>query len=291
MFVPPKKSETPDSKHNVSVSPRAERTVSIDQYQLRTRGQPAQPRHRGIGSLKRRAVMALGHGVRHAFSSLIARYSEIGDPSVIANGQFPWVKRLEENWDVIRDEADVVLQRKETIPALVEISPDHKGIADKKWKSFFMWGYGYRVEENCARCPRTAALLADIPGLQSAFYSIMEPGARLIPHRGVTKAIFTVHLGLRLPRDRERCWMIVDGQKLIWREGNVLIFDDTYEHYVHNGSDEHRVILLLHVKRPVRFPGSLVADFFLWAVRKSPFVQDALRNLELWNSSPNDRTE
>ena len=52
-----------------------------------------------------------------------------------------------------------------------------------------------------------------------------------------------------------------------------------------------RVILLLHVKRPVRFPGSIVADLFLWAVRKSPFVQDALRNLELWNSSPHERAE
>ena len=78
--------------------------------------------------------------------------------------------------------------------------------------------------------------------------------------------------------------MTVDGQKVIWREGEALLFDDTYEHEVRNETPEDRVILLLHVKRPVRFPGSLLANFFLWCVRSSPFIQDALKNLEACNS-------
>lgn len=71
--------------------------------------------------------------------------------------------------------------------------------------------------------------------------------------------------------------MTVDGREVQWREGEVLVFDDTYEHEVRNLPREERVVLLLHVKRPVRFPGSLFADFFLWCVRVSPFIQDALR--------------
>lgn len=233
---------------------------------------------------KRRAIMWFGRAVRHSLSAVIARYSLVGDPPIFANAQFPWIKHLEDNWQAIRAEADSITQHKDDVPALVAISPDHKGISDKKWKSFFLWGYGYRIDENCARAPQTAALLDKVPGLQSAFFSIMDPGAHLVPHRGVTKAIFTTHLGFRVPHAAERCWMTVDGQKLTWREGDAFAFDDTYEHEVRNQTNEDRVILLLHVKRPVRFPGSLLADFCLWGVRKSPFIQDALKNLEDWNS-------
>lgn len=229
--------------------------------------------------------MALGRATRHAVSGVIARHSNVGDPPLFERGTFPWASLLEDNWRSICEEADAVATKKSRIPALVDISPDHKGISDEKWKSFFLWGYGYRIEENCRQCPSTAAILDKIPGLQSAFFSIMEPGARLIPHRGVTKAILTTHLGLRIPREAESCWMTVDGYRVVWREGEVVSFDDTYEHEVRNESTDERMILLLHVKRPVRFPGSLLADFFLWCVRSSPFIQDALKNLEAWNSA------
>jgi beta-hydroxylase len=233
---------------------------------------------------RRHAIMTLGRASRHWFSAAIAKYSTVGNPPIFSSDTFPWIAELERGWETIRAEADTVLARKDSIPPLVTISPDHKNIADRKWKSFFLWGYGYRIDENCARCPATAALLEKVPGLESAFFSIMEPGARLIPHRGVTKAIFTAHLGLRVPRESDKCWMKVDGQRVHWREGKMLAFDDTYEHEVTNATAEERIILLLHVRRPVRFPGSLVSSFFLWAVRASPFIQDALKNLEDWNS-------
>ena len=158
-----------------------------------------------IGNWKRRLTLALGRATRHGVSGIIARYSTVGDPPILTNAQFPWVKILEDGWRAIRAEADAIMRRKDTVPSLVEISPDHKGISDDKWKSFFLWGYGFRIDDNCERCPQTAALLAKIPGLYSAFFSIMDPGAHLIPHRGVTKAIFTTHLGLRVPRAAESC--------------------------------------------------------------------------------------
>jgi beta-hydroxylase len=228
--------------------------------------------------------MWFGHVVRHWISSHIARYSEIGDPPVFATARFPWAKVLEDNWRSILTEAEAVMRIREEVPSLIAISPDHMGISDWRWKSFFLWGYGYRIDENCARCPTTARLLQTVPGLETAFFSIMEPGAHLTPHTGVTKAIFTCHLGLRVPQDAEKCWMMVNGQKFNWREGRALIFDDTYEHEVRNATAEPRVVLLLHVRRPVRFPGSLIAAAFLAAIRVSPFIQDPLKNLAAWNA-------
>jgi len=51
---------------------------------------------------------------------------------------------------------------------------------------------------------------------------------------------------------------------------------------VWNMTDEPRVVLFVHVRRPVRFPGSLVAGGFLQAIKWSPFVRDARRNQIAW---------
>ena len=71
-------------------------------------------------------------------------------------------------------------------------------------------------------------------------------------------------------------------------EGRSFLFDDTYKHEVHNRSDEERVVLLIHVRRPVRFPGSLVSRGFLGAIKRSPFIQDALQNQEEWLQGYNE---
>jgi aspartyl/asparaginyl beta-hydroxylase (cupin superfamily) len=196
---------------------------------------------------------------------------------------FPWTSYLEANWSVIRDEAEGLLRDGIPVPSLREISPDHKKIAtDNKWRSFFFWGYGKRVQSNCARCPETARILEHIPGLLSALYSVMLPGAHVPRHTGPTKAIITAHLGLIIPTKRESCRMQVNERNVIWAQGGVVIFDDMNPHEVWNDTDEVRTALLLHLKRPLRLPGSAVRDFLIAALRASPFVRDGVRNLEQW---------
>jgi hypothetical protein len=47
-----------------------------------------------------------------------------------------------------------------------------------------------------------------------------------------------------------------------------------------------RRLVLLHLKRPLRFPGSALRDLFFAALRASPFVRDGKRNLERWEKAP-----
>ena len=69
----------------------------------------------------------------------------------------------------IADGGMMFLSDKSALPPLRLISPDHSRIAiDDRWKSFILWGYGLRSEENCARCPETARLLERVPGLMTA---------------------------------------------------------------------------------------------------------------------------
>ena len=221
--------------------------------------------------------------IRPLVDKAVARSSRVGNPAIYDPRTFPWIAELEENWDEIAREAAAILQDLDAIPPLAEISPDHRPIAPAgKWRSYFLYGYGYSDAANCRSCPRTTALVERIPGLNSAFFSILVPGTQIPPHTGVTKALLTCHLGIRVPREAERCRMRVADRIVSWRAGEALVFDDTYEHEVANDTDEIRVVLLIQFRRPVDRLGQLVGGLFLWAVKRSRFVQDARRGVRDW---------
>jgi aspartyl/asparaginyl beta-hydroxylase (cupin superfamily) len=236
---------------------------------------------------KRGFVYRTGKKLRPWFDSVLARSSAVGNPPIFDAATFPWTADLEANWEAIRAEAFKVLEGEE-IPILPDISPDHGRLgADRKWKSFFLFGYGYKVEANCEKCPVTAALVSKTPGLNSAFFSILAPGAHIPRHRGVTKSLITCHLGVAVPKDWESVRMTVHDQMAHWREGKCLVFDDTYFHEVWNETDETRVVLLVQFERPMRQPGRAIGRAFMRAVRRSPFVQEARRNFLAWQGAQN----
>jgi len=223
-----------------------------------------------------------GKKARAAVDRVIARSSIISNDPLIDAAEFPWTALLRDHWESIRMEAEALLPNVSLIPTLRFVSPDHRRIAqDDLWKSFFLYGYGYKVAENCARCPVTAALVEEIPDLNSAFFSILLPGTRIAPHRGPTKGIVTCHLGLLVPAG-DRCCMRLADRLVHWAEGECVVFDDTYRHEVWHEEETPRVVLLIQVKRPLRFPGRQVADLFLTGIRLSPFVQEGRRNLAAW---------
>lgn len=223
---------------------------------------------------------------RHKLNDFAAKYSKIPNDPVLDPGQFEWAGEIAAHWEEIRDEAKAVYAHIDAVPPLREISADHRGIIeDDSWRSFFLIGYKNEIAENIARAPRTAELVRKIPALNSAFFSILAPGARITRHRGPAKAYFTAHLGLQIPKDGANCIMQVVNEDLQWREGEWTIFDDTYEHEVWNDTDEPRIILLCQVGRPFDPPGKWLADFFDWYLRRSPFVTEAKRELSSWEDA------
>jgi ornithine lipid ester-linked acyl 2-hydroxylase len=241
----------------------------------------------------RRAAIAVALWFLPFIDRFLMRFAATDDHEIFPNSLFPWTSYLEANWSVIRDEAEGLLRDGVSIPSLRDISPDHGKIAvDDKWRSLFLWAYGTRIQHNCTRCPETARTLEHIPDLLSALYSVMLPGVHVPRHTGPTKAIITAHLGLVIPARRADCRMEINKRNVLWDAGRIVIFDDMYPHEVWNNTDEVRIVLLLHLKRPLRFPGSQVRDFLIAALRSSPFVRDGVRNLERWEklTAPADRT-
>ncbi len=230
-------------------------------------------------------IIKLGKALRGVFDRLIGASSLVPNTPVLDVRDFAWTAILRENWQAIRTEAEQVALRGAAAPSLATISPDHRSIAEvDKWRSFFLFGYGYPIEENLARCPQTAKLIEQIPGLNSAFFSILAPGTHIPDHRGVTKGLITCHLGLVVPRDGD-VRMRVKDRIVRWAEGETLVFDDTYRHEVWNETNGTRVVLLIQFERPLRQPGKWFADFFMGFVRRSAFVQEARENIHNWNAA------
>ena len=121
------------------------------------------------------------------------------------------------------------------------------------WSALHLWRDGERIEEACARFPRTAALvermpLARIPGRAPAvFFSVLKAGAHIPPHTGVTNTRTIIHLPLIVPG---QCEFRVGGETREWREGEAFAFDDTIEHEAWNRSDRDRAVLIFDVWNP-----------------------------------------
>jgi ornithine lipid ester-linked acyl 2-hydroxylase len=233
---------------------------------------------------RRPFLIRYGKHFRGLFDRLIAGSSLVPNDPVLDVRQFGWTQYLRDDWEAIRAEAVAVALGRNS-PSLAAVSPDHRAIAPiNRWRSFFLWGYGFGIDDNLARCPVTAAAVARIPDLNSAFFSILAPGTHIPAHRGVTKGLITCHLGLIVPRDGD-VRMRVGDRIVRWAEGETLVFDDTYDHEVWNDTSGTRVVLLVQIKRPLRNPGKWIADTFLNVIKRSAFVQEARRNVMAWNAA------
>ena len=162
---------------------------------------------------------------------------------------------VERNWPIIREELDRILVDRHKLPNFQEISKDQIEITDDdRWKTFFLYGYGFKTDLGTQMCPRTAALMERIPGMTTAMFSILAPGQHILHHRGPYKGVLRYHLGLIVPARKEDCRIRVGEEIRHWEQGKSLIFDDTYDHEVWNDTDETRVILFVDVIRPLPSP-------------------------------------
>src|SRR5690606_29142787 len=69
----------------------------------------------------------------------------------------------------------------------------------------------------------------------------------------------------------DACFINVDGRALSWRDGEVLMFDETYLHHVRNDTDHNRLILMCDIHRPLN-PLGAVVNFFYRSITRASVV-------------------
>jgi aspartyl/asparaginyl beta-hydroxylase (cupin superfamily) len=177
------------------------------------------------------------------------------------DAQFPWLKDLEAATDAIREELVAVMQDDAEGFQPYVSHPDGSPLNQWKelnksprWSTYFLWKDGVRMDEACARCPRTAAVSEAIPVLDDTpnfgptiMFSVLAPRTHIPPHSSVTNARLVTHLPVIVPQG---CRFRVGNETRDWREGNAWVFDDTFDHEAWNDSDEFRVILMIDIWNP-----------------------------------------
>ena len=225
----------------------------------------------------------IGARLLQLLERLIVRASLVPTTPFLDPSVFPWVRTLEDNWKTIRRELDDVLAYREQLPNFQDISTDQESITDDdRWKTFFFFGYGFKSDANCARCPETTKLLEQVPGMTTAFFSILSPHKHIPDHRGPYKGVLRYHLGLMIPEPVEACRIRVGEEFAHWDEGKSLLFDDSYDHEAWNDSDGIRVVLFMDVMRPLKPPIKQLNNFVIKAISKSPYIGDAKKRHLDW---------
>ncbi len=228
-------------------------------------------------------TITVGERILAPVERFIGKRSLVGDATFFPLERFPWVEYIERNSDVIREEVERLLDDRDALPNFQDISKDQIEITDDdRWKTFFLYGYGFEAKLGVEMCPRTAALMREIPGMTTAMISILSPRKHILDHRGPYKGVLRYHLGLVVPEDAASCRIRVGDDIRHWEEGKSMIFDDTFNHEVWNDTDETRVVLFVDVMRPLPFPESLINWLIVKVIGLSPFVLDAKRNQEAW---------
>jgi aspartyl/asparaginyl beta-hydroxylase (cupin superfamily) len=215
--------------------------------------------------------------------SLNKRFSLVGNQAILDTTLFPWIASIESEWRSVRAELDEVLKFRDGLPNFQDISIEQKAITDDdRWKTFFFYGYGARNDLNCQICPATSRVLERIPGMKTAFFSILFPGKHIPRHRGPYNGVLRYHLGLMVP-EPENCRLVVGGIETRWQEGKSIVFDDSFQHEAWNDSDKMRVVLFVDFLRPLWGPAAQLNGAFIRAAGMSDFIQAGLKRQAKWN--------
>ena len=194
-------------------------------------------------------------------------FSRMPSTPFLAARSLPELASLRDNWESIRAEA-------ENLRALAGegegeadgngVPPDGlppDGLPTKRWNDFYLKWYDSIPPSARELCPRTAALLQAIPSVKLATFVELPPGASLDRHRDPYAGWLRYHLGLATPNDGA-CFIEVDGQRYTWRDGEAMLFDETYVHSAENGCASGRLVLLCDVERPMRLRWAQAVNHF-----------------------------
>ena len=189
-------------------------------------------------------------------------FSGVPRTPYISVDRFPELEKLRAAWPQIRDEGLALIAMRKIKAADKNDDAGFNSFFKYGWKRFYLKWYEAQHPSAETLCPNTVALLREMPSVKAAMFAELPPGGKLNPHRDPFAGSLRYHLGLATPND-DRCFIDVDGERHSWRDGQGVIFDETYIHWAINGSESDRIILFCDVERPMRYRWAQAVNRFL----------------------------
>jgi aspartyl/asparaginyl beta-hydroxylase (cupin superfamily) len=227
------------------------------------------------------------HGVKSAINRFLLRYAGWDRRPVFfdVDTVCPALRQLERAYPRIRAEVDALLAQRTAMPCYHEVNKPATEIStatEGNWKVFMLELLGHRPQRNRARCPATCAALQRVPGVLQAFFSVLEPGKSVPLHDGPYVGYLRYHLGVRVPKD-DPPLIRVAGREYVWKEGEGVMFDDSWPHEVINRSREPRIVLIVDVPRPLPLLPRLVNNLVLWGLAAPAYARSVIGKVDQYS--------
>ena len=152
--------------------------------------------------------------------------------------QLPELAQLRDNWQVMRDEALALMGEGQIRAATGHNDLGFNSFFKEGWKRFYLKWYGAPLPSAQALCPKTVALVESLPSVNAAMFALLPPGGKLNRHRDPFAGSLRYHLGLSTPNS-DACRIFIDGEPYSWRDGEDVLFDETFIHSAENKTDVH----------------------------------------------------
>ena len=185
------------------------------------------------------------------YNTLMYLFSAVPARPFIDVKKLPELAKLRDNWQVIRAEALGLMGEGRIRAATGHNDLGFNSFFKEGWKRFYLTWYGEPLPSALALCPKTVALLKSVPTINGAMFALLPPGGKLNRHRDPFAGSLRYHLGLVTPNS-DACRIFIDGEPYSWRDGQDVLFDETFIHSAENKTDVTRIILFCDVERPLR---------------------------------------
>ena len=187
------------------------------------------------------------------YNTLMYMFSAVPNRPYVDVSQFPELAPLKDNWQTIRDEALKLFDEGHIRAAATYNDLGFNSFFKTGWKRFYLKWYNEAPPSAKALCPKTVELVTSIPTVNAAMFALLPPGSRLGAHRDPFAGSLRYHLGLVTPNN-DTCYIVVDGERYFWRDGEPVMFVETFIHTAENKSDVTRLILFCDIERPLNTP-------------------------------------
>lgn len=207
------------------------------------------------------------------FNALVQMFSKAPATPFLDAAVLPEMQVITDNWRVFREEGLRLMDQGMVRAATGDNDVGFHTFFKRGWKRFYLKWYDNPLPSAVNLCPRSTALLNQVPTVHGAMFATLPPGGKLGKHRDPFGGSLRYHLGLRTPNS-ERCWIEVDGERRSWRDGEAMVFDETFVHEARNDTDVTRLILFCDVERPVAAPISVINRWAIRTIMKATATQN-----------------
>jgi aspartate beta-hydroxylase len=185
-----------------------------------------------------------------------------------------------ENFDAIRQDVLQLVALDEQAAAdensgldgVFELQMDYELVRQGNWSEFLLYDGGEWFDHRCAVVPAICQLLsgvAEVAGIMPNFDDAnspgqitilrMDAGTELESHCGPRNSRLTAHLGVIVPPPTEPSTAGSslrvgppenEGARREWKEGEVIVFDDSFEHEASNPTNSPRYVVYASLWHP-----------------------------------------